>query len=300
MDEGLPDRWTLAGFVTAVVLIGFNVVAVRVSNQELAPFWGATLRYVVAAVLLLAVVPLLRIEWPTGRRLHGSIWYGLLYFTGFFGFVYWGLVAVPASLASVVLATVPLFTYLMAVLVRLERFRWAALAGAVLAIVGIGIIAADGLRLDVPLTRFAAVVGAALSAAAAGVVVKRTPPTHPVAMNAVGMSAGAFALALLTWLAGEPVVSPRQTTTLVAVAFLILSSVLLFVILVWVIGRWTASGAAYALVLSPLVTIVAAHFLLDEPVTLRLLVGGLFVVLGVYWGALRRGHSTRSMWRSPG
>ena len=48
------DRATLAAFVTGSVLAGGNGVAIRFSNRELDPLWGAGLRFVIAALLMFA------------------------------------------------------------------------------------------------------------------------------------------------------------------------------------------------------------------------------------------------------
>jgi hypothetical protein len=43
----------------------------RFSNRELAPLWGASLRFALAAALLLAVMVLLGLAFPRGRALVG-------------------------------------------------------------------------------------------------------------------------------------------------------------------------------------------------------------------------------------
>jgi hypothetical protein len=45
------DRVTLVAFFAVVILGGSNAVAVRFSNFELPPFWGATLRFASAVRL---------------------------------------------------------------------------------------------------------------------------------------------------------------------------------------------------------------------------------------------------------
>jgi hypothetical protein len=56
VHEGrVPDTLTLGAFVVLVVLGGGNFLAVRMSNLELPPFWGAGLRFGVAAALFGAI-----------------------------------------------------------------------------------------------------------------------------------------------------------------------------------------------------------------------------------------------------
>jgi hypothetical protein len=47
------ERMTFAAFVTGAVLAGGNGVSIRFSNRELAPLWGAGLRFSLAAAILL-------------------------------------------------------------------------------------------------------------------------------------------------------------------------------------------------------------------------------------------------------
>jgi uncharacterized membrane protein HdeD (DUF308 family) len=61
-----PDRATLAAFGALVVLVGANLVAIRFSNRELAPFWGAGTRFVLAAIVFGAIVAARRITLPRG------------------------------------------------------------------------------------------------------------------------------------------------------------------------------------------------------------------------------------------
>jgi drug/metabolite transporter (DMT)-like permease len=52
----------------------------------------------------------LRLRFPRGRALVGSLLYGLLNFAGSFGLIYYGLVHVHAGLGQILLALVPLAT----------------------------------------------------------------------------------------------------------------------------------------------------------------------------------------------
>ncbi|MEA3136264.1 MAG: hypothetical protein QOC71_545 [Thermoplasmata archaeon] len=285
----------MVAFAAMVVLIGLNLVAVRLSNTGLAPIWGAAFRFGIAAWLLLGIVLVRRIPLPTGRALVGSILYGTLYFAVFFGFIYWGLVLVPAGLAAVLNASVPLMTFLAAVLARLERFRWSALAGAVVVIAGISILSGASAAHVAPLPRVGAVLVACVGSALGAVVVKAFPRSHPLATNAVGFVVAFVLLLMASALMGEAWTLPSSHASTLAFAYLVASSLVLFPLAVWVIGEWTASASAYALVLSPLVTLPVAAWLLDEPVGGRFLVAAALVAAGVYLGALwrpKKAHAT--------
>ncbi|HUR25905.1 MAG TPA: EamA family transporter [Candidatus Thermoplasmatota archaeon] len=287
-----PRPAVLAAFAAMVVLIGLNLVAVRLSNTGLAPTWGAAFRFGVAAWLMAAYVVVRRIPLPHGRALVGAMLYGTLYFAAFFGFIYWGLVAVPASLAAVLNASVPLLTFLVAVLAGIERFRGRALAGAFLVIVGIAVLVGAGAARQAPLLRLAAIFAACLSSAAGTVVVKAFPRSHPAAINAVGMAVAFVLLLVASLLQDETWTLPANGRSGLALGYLVASSLVLFPLAVWVIGEWTASASSYAIVVSPLVTLPVAAVLLDESLGGRFAIAAALVAAGVYIGALRQPRAT--------
>ena len=76
MKGGVLDRRILLAFAGVVLLAGSNIVAVRFSNRELDPFWGAGLRFLGASVILWALVARGRYPLPRGRALGGAFVYG--------------------------------------------------------------------------------------------------------------------------------------------------------------------------------------------------------------------------------
>lgn len=284
-----PDGATLAAFAISTVILGSNFVAVRFSNMELAPFWGATLRFAVATLLLFGILAARRIPFPRGRTLLGAVIFGALTFGAMFGLMYWALQDAPAGLASVLFAMLPLITFVLAIAHRLERFRWQGLAGALVAAAGVAVIFQDSLHAAVPVLSVVAILVAVVFAAEGSVVIKWFPRGNPLAVNAVAMAVGTVVLAAASLAIGETWAVPTQAATWAALAWLIpLGSIVGFVLMVYVIGRWTVSAAAYQGVLQPIVTVLVAAWLLGERLTPLFALGSLLVLAGVYIGALMR------------
>ncbi|HKI22930.1 MAG TPA: EamA family transporter [Gaiellaceae bacterium] len=287
--NGSDERTALAAFFAMSVLAGGNAVAIRYSNRELDPLWGACLRFALAATFLAAIMALLRVSVPRGRALTGAMLYGAFGIGGAFALAYYGLVEVHAGLGQTVLALVPLATLFLVVLQGQERIRLSAVIGGLLSLAGIAVISNATLRDDVSALSLLALVGSALCFAEAAVLVRRFPPVHPVAMNAVGMGTGAVLLLAGSMLARETFELPRQAETWLALAYLVpVGSVIVFVLYLVVLRYWEASRAAYQFVLIPVVTVALSTWLDDEPLGLGLLIGGPLVLIGVYVGALRR------------
>jgi drug/metabolite transporter (DMT)-like permease len=285
------ERIALASFVVGSLLAGGNAVGVRFSNRELDPFWGAGLRFGLAAGLLVLLTAVLRLEFPRGRALTGAVVYGALNFGAAFALAYYGLVRVQAGFGQTLLAVVPLATLLLAVLHRQERLSIRPVVGTVLALAGIAVMSRAPLREAVPLLSLLALLGSALCFAEAAVLVRRYPPLHPVTINAVGMSTAALLLVAVSVVAGESLDLPERTATLVALGYLVTAgSILVFVLYVVVLRYWNASRAAYVFVVVPVVTVVLSAWLDDEPIRIGLVLGGILVLAGVYIGALRPAH----------
>ena len=293
VNSSQPDSLTLTGVAVLVLLASANVIAVKFSNQELPPFWGAGTRFACATVLFYGIVLFQRLEFPRGRALVGAILFGILQFGLGFALAYWALLEVPASLASVFLATVPLFTLLFAFFARLETIRMRGILGSLLAIVGTGIMFGTGTGKDIPVVYLLAALGAVVCFSLAPVVVKLYTQIHPAVMNTVGMFTGTLILFGLSFFYGESMVVPRKMETWMAQIYLItLGSVGLFGLILFLLKRWTASGVSYQTVLTPIVTIGLSAWLLGEPLTSGLFVGSIFIIAGVYIGALAPDRSS--------
>jgi drug/metabolite transporter (DMT)-like permease len=65
-------------------------------------------------------------------------------------------------------------------------------------------------------------------------------------------------------------------------------SVVVFILALYILARWTASATSYAFLLFPLVAVVLGALLLGEPVQPTFVIGGAIVLLGVYIGAVHR------------
>lgn len=285
-----PDALTLAAFLASVVLGGANFLAVRFSNRELEPFWGAGLRFGIAALVFITIALVLRKTWPRGLQLRRTVLYGVLAFAASYALMYWSLVRVTAGVATIVLAIVPLVTVLLAAAHGLERVGARGAIGALLALAGIAWMMIGPQPVDVPAGALAAMLAAALCIGESIILSKKVSDNHPVVTNAVGMTAGSLLLLVLSAAAGESWVLPQASEVRWALGYLVtLGSVGLFVLVLVVVNRWTASATSYLFVLFPVATLVLGALIADEPVTAQAVIGAVLVMAGVWFGALSPG-----------
>lgn len=281
------DRLTLLAFSVVIVLGGSNAVAVRFSNLDLPPFWGAGFRFGSAAMIFWMIVLIQKIELPRGRSLIGVLIYGILTIGISYALLYWALLFIPASVTMVIGALNPLFTFFFALVHKQETFRWRGLIGGLVAFIGILFGIGNQIGGSLPLLPVLAVMVGFAAVSEGSVLYKSFPKSSPLVVNAISLSVGTLLLLLVSIFAGEAWSLPTTQNTWIAYAYLVLGgSVGLFYLYLFVLGRWTASATSYTFLLFPVATILIASWLAGEVITPRFLVGTAIVLVGVWLGAI--------------
>jgi drug/metabolite transporter (DMT)-like permease len=289
MEAKTPNRLTIIAFTVSVLFAGNNAIAVRYSNIELPPFFGAAIRLAFAALIFFLIMLVFRLPFPRRQGLLGAVLFGVIGSGLNYALLYWALETLHPALSMIILALVPLMTFLLACIHRQEVFRWKTLFGSVIALGGIGIIVWNQLGAMAPLFPILAVVGAAVCFAEANIIIKAFPQSHPITTNAIALAAGSVLLFILSVLEKETPHIPTLPATWGALVFLVLcGSVSVLALTVYVIKNWTASASSYQFVLFPIVTIVVSAWLTKEAVSPALLIGALLVFAGVYIGGIAK------------
>jgi drug/metabolite transporter (DMT)-like permease len=287
LRASLSGHATLIAFVLFVLMAGGNAVAVRFSDLELPPFWGASARFGLAALIFWAIVLVRRIPLPRGRALIGSLLYGVLGVGLSFAALYWALVRVQAGMASIFLAFVPLPTVFLAAAHGLEPLRWRRVVGAMVAVGGITLIVSGGLSTGLAIPVALILIAFPFAMAEGAVIVKIFPRVNPAAANAVGLSMGALILAGLSLLTGEKWSLPAVASTWAAFGYLVvIGTLLVFYLWLFVLARWPASRTAYGFVLMPLMSITISVLLTGEVITATFVLGAAVMLVGVWLGAI--------------
>ena len=291
-SKNLSKHTVTVAFLVVVFSMGINYIFIKTSNKELPPLWGASLRYLVSALILLAVSKYFRITIPKGRALLGSVIYGVLAYAANSGLLYWALTSTNSSVASVIYSTIPLSTLLLASIFRLEKINRKAVIGSITVIAGIAIILFDEIKLSSNIVPLLAITLASIFAALSGIIIKKYPKSHPVTTNFVAMTAGGIMLFILSLILGEVWVIPSNLSTLTALSWLVTSSTISSVLFIWVIKKWSASKASYVSVLSPIVTICSAIILSQSQISIYFMIGTVAILLGSSMGIISKSYSS--------
>ncbi|MFQ6012692.1 MAG: DMT family transporter [Thermoplasmata archaeon] len=231
-----PSRLDYGIYALLSVVWGSTWLAIKVGLEGAPPLLAASLRFFLAAGILLAVTALIRAPWPRGRvEWSVVVFVGVVLFVFDYALIYWAeSVGLESALAAILFATMPFQTAMMAhALVPNERLTGAKILGIGMGFGGLSLIFGGGLTGLGP-ARFLpmlAVVLSATCASAASVAVKRWGPNaNPYSWNAVAMAIGAGGLLLFSLGAGEPLVAPGWPEGVLSILYLaVFGSVVTFV-----------------------------------------------------------------------
>lgn len=294
-----PDWRRMPAFAILILTISVAAVIERKLNQQLPPFWLAGTRFALAGLLSAGLVAIQRLSLPRGRALLVAVIFGLIQFGLGYALLYWGLQKLPASLSSMILASVPLFTLLAAVVAGQEKLRIRGLIGALIALGGIAVLIGGQTGGEIPLLNMLAVVGTAICFSVCSVLLKSAPPASSASMSAVSMLVGAPLLLAMSVISGETArglqaLLPADPALWLGQAYLVLAaSIGVYFLMLYLLRRWPASSVSYQSVLIPAVTTLLSMWLLDEPITGNLFASGALILAGVYIGALAGGRRTQ-------
>jgi drug/metabolite transporter (DMT)-like permease len=243
-------------FAGASLIWGSTFLFIAISNEIVAPLWGATLRLAIASVGLVAVALLTRARFPRGAALRDVALYGVFQFGLNLALLYWGEQTVPSGMTAVVFATAPLQTALFARVLRLEAIDPVKIAAAVVAVMGVSVIFAGQLNAGVPLAGLIAVFLAASTAAFGSVLLRRAGKQSPWAVNAVGAPIGAVMCLGASALLGERWDLPATAGDWMPIVYLaIFGSLGAFVLYAWLLGRWGPTNASFIGVVVPIIAL---------------------------------------------
>jgi len=194
-----------------------------------------------------------------GRQLAAVVVCGLLSAVGY-GLVYAAEQSISGGMAAVLYGTFPLCTAILATLGRVEKVRPRALAGSVVALVGIGIIFAD--RFQVSRAQGVGVLLVLASVVVSSLyttILKRAgSDVNPLATTGVFLATSAVALGVFALLVDRrPVPWPPPAVPTIALLYLaIVGSVVVFAAYFYLLKRVTLMTISTLVLLEPIIALI--------------------------------------------
>jgi drug/metabolite transporter (DMT)-like permease len=280
-------EWTLLIALSAVwgASFVFNDLAVR----ELPVFTVSLSRVALAALILLAVLRLFGQRLPRDRRVWGAFFgMGFLNNALPFSLIIWGQQHIAAGVASILNASTPLFTVLLAhLLTRDERLTPAKAVGVMVGFAGVAVlIGTEALRdLGVHVAAQLMCLAGAASYAFAGIYGRRfrTMGVTPLATATGQVTASTLILLPLVLLLDRPwtLATPSATAIGALIGVATISTALAYVIYFRILSTAGATNLLLVTFLVPVSAILLGTLFLGEVLLPRHFAGMALIGLGL-------------------
>jgi drug/metabolite transporter (DMT)-like permease len=288
-----------AVFLLLCLIWGSTWMFIKLGLRDLPPLSFAATRFLLATIILSAIVVARRASLPRGRAEWALIARtGVLAFAFNYGLLFWGEQHISSGLAALLQATIPVFGMLLAhPYLPGERLNARKLAGALLGVVGVGVIFSSQLGAEGGMAAWgsAAVLAGAVFVAYANVLVKARGARLDAAVLAAGQMACGFVPLAAAGLLFEGNPLGFRWTGLAVTCLLYLTlvgSVAAFLLFYWLVRNVDVTKTMLIALVTPLAAVTLGVLALGEEVTWRTLAGGALIMSGIGLVMLRRSRAT--------
>lgn len=280
-------EWGL--LIALSILWGGSFFFVGVAVAELPPFTIVLLRVAIAAVALHLVLRVLGVTMPWDAKTWLAFFgMGLLNNAIPFSLIVWGQTHIASGLASVLNATTPLFTVLIAHLLTAdERLTRARISGALIGLAGVVVMIGPSAMADLGRDVLAqlAVLAAALSYAFAGVFGRRfrRMGIAPLATAAGQVSASSLLMLPAALLVDRPWTLPMPSLAAqgAVLGLALLSTALAYYLFFRILAAAGAVNLLLVTFLIPVSAILLGCLILGEVLTLEEVIGMALIGAGL-------------------
>jgi drug/metabolite transporter (DMT)-like permease len=290
-NEGHRATWkTLLAFGIIYFVWGSTFLAIRMGVREVPPLILAAMRFFVAGIVLYGWMIARGERSPSGREWRSATLLGLVIFVLDYGLLFWAEQRVPSGIAAVMLALIPAFMALSEIIfLRTQTFTARLVVALLIGIGGVAVLMSRSLNLGgAPIDKrgAAALIFASMSWSVASALTRKlTLPKSKIMSSGAQMLAGGILLAVTAAALGEfrnfhPWSVSREVWF--ALLYLIVAgSIVGFTAYVWLIHHESPTKVGTYAYVNPIVAVLVGYFLGGEALSLRTIVGTMFVLISV-------------------
>src|SRR6202140_1286575 len=289
--DGHRATWkTLLAFAIIYFVWGSTFLAIRVGVREVLPLILAAMLFFVAGVVLYVWMIARGERSPSGREWRSACLLGIVIFVMDYGLLFWAEQRVPSGIAAVMLATIPVFMGLSEIIfLRTQTLTVRLVLALLIGIGGVAVLMSRSLNLGgAPIDKMGAValIFASISWSVASALARKLPlPSSKVMSSGAQMLAGGVFLTLTAGALGEfRDFHPGSVSRGVwwSLLYLIVAgSIVGFTAYVWLIHHESPTKVGTYAYVNPIVAVLVGYFLGGEALSLRTILGTVFVLIGV-------------------
>ena len=279
----------IAAFFSIYVIWGSTYLAIRYAVAAIPPLYTAGFRHLVAGSILL-LWALAKGQRPSWAQVKASVVIGFLFFLIGHGSLHWAETQIPSGLASLLIASEPIWVYLMTCAAEKRwRMNGLLLSGVVLGLAGVSLL----LGRDVWTSGRGGFLGAVACLVggiswSAGIIYSRRSHLSgsPLLLSALSLLAGSGMLLTTATLFGEyrgfAVQSVPRLSWLALAYLIVFGSVIAFTAYNWLLEHYSPTLVATHTYVNPIIAVLFGWWFAAEHVSFNVLLSAAMVVGAVF------------------
>jgi drug/metabolite transporter (DMT)-like permease len=272
-------------FFSIYLIWGSTYLAIRYVVETIPPLYTAGFRHLIAGTILLIWCSARRLR-PTWAQIRASIVIGTFFFLIGHGTLHWAEQKVPSGLASLLIASEPIWVFLLSsIAARQWHLNATLLAGILLGIGGVGLLMGRSALNSGPgvFVGSLAIVLGALSWSVGIVYSRRSHLSgHPLLLSALSLLAGSVQLLLIGTALGEyrgfSFASVSSRSWLALGYLIVFGSVVAFTAYNWLLEHYSPTLVATHTYVNPIVAVLFGWLFAGEAVTFNVLLSAALVI----------------------
>jgi drug/metabolite transporter (DMT)-like permease len=292
-------------FAALGLMWGSSYLFIKIGVETLSPFTLVAARLAVGAILLAAVLAVSSQRLPRSRRTYGHLaMMAVLNIVIPFSLITWGEQSIDSALASILNASVPLFTIVLAAIYLTdEPITSNRILGLLVGFGGVVVLTSPSLTgSGGSLPGELAMIGSSIAYAAGNVYARRyVRGLHPMITSFFQVFFALLATVALALVFERPFAVSVQPSTIVSVLWLgIFGSALAYLAFFRLHARWGSTRSSLIAYTLPVVGILLGFIVLNEAIDGRVLAGTALIIGGVALVNSRFGQRRPAGTASPG
>ena len=288
----------ILAWVILCVIWGTTWIFIKIGLEDLPPIAFASVRFLLASVILLVVIFARRLPFPkTSSEWKLIAFTGVLQFSINYSTVFWSEQYITSGLAAVLQAMITVFGLVLAwFFLPNEKITTQKIIAVVVGVIGVAVIFIDQLRVEDLMAFLAcvAIVVGAYAAAQASILVKaKAGGIHPASLVFGQMICGLPPIVIYSlWYEGNPLNYNWTWRAVGSVLYLtILGTIAAFWLYYWLLSKIESTKAMMTSLVTPLVAVVIGAIVLGEWLPPQTFFGGLLIIASIGLIVFRRRSS---------
>lgn len=280
------ERKTILAYLAVCIFWGSTYLAIRIGVSELPPTIFAGIRFIIAGGLMLGYAKFKGLAMPknSSEVLKIAI-VGIFLLVGGNGCVVWAETRLSSGIASLMVATVPLFMAIIESLIpskaKLNKKGW---LGLIIGFAGVAyLVLSDWNNTSVDIIGMMLLITGAFSWALGSVYSKSFTSTASTITNiAIQMLSGGICLSIIGTFLGEfqrVHITPKGIGALLYLV--VFGSIIGYSCYIYILQKWPAAKAGTYAYVNPPVAVVLGAIILGEVISIKIVLATIIILCGV-------------------